>query len=45
MEPDPILAAIAAINVQEPGDCLSYRAAAKVFGCNKVTWQWSHQNK
>jgi hypothetical protein len=44
-EPDPILAAIAAINAQEPGDHLSYHAAAKIFGCDKETLRRRHQNK
>jgi hypothetical protein len=44
-EPDPILAAIAAINAREPGDCLMYRAAAKIFGCDKETLRRRHQNK
>jgi hypothetical protein len=44
-EPDPILAAIAAINAREPGDRLSYPAAVKILGCDKETLRRRHQNK
>jgi hypothetical protein len=42
---DPISNTIAAIDVREPGDKLSYRAAEKMFNVNKDTLRRRHQGK
>jgi hypothetical protein len=40
---DPISDAIAAINAREPGDYLSYRAAATMFDVNQDTLRRRHK--
>ena len=42
---DPISAAIAAIDVREPGDELSYRAALAIFSVNRDTLRRRHQGR
>jgi hypothetical protein len=41
---DPILDAIAAIESAEPGEGLSYRAAAKKFGVDRTTLARRHKH-